>query len=96
MAEFFLASSLTPFDGSRPVSVPLIPIRTLLGQIKPSYLNIDVEGAEYEVLPLVTKSDVRAISVEVHDSAKNSELIAKMAVNGFECRKISEALLHFF
>ncbi len=97
-AEFYVASkffesSLTPFPAARKVTVPKIGIKTLIEKVRPTYLNVDVEGAEYDVLPLVTKSDVRCISVEVHDPNRTPAFIKTMAENGFSSQE-EGSLLH--
>jgi FkbM family methyltransferase len=91
----FFASSLSPSQTARQVTVPALGIRTLLQRYKPTYLNIDVEGAEYDLLPLVTKNDVRCISVEVHDKSRNDSLKEAMRTNGFACLEVNRALFHF-
>lgn len=92
----FFASSLAPSSSARKMEVPVIGIRDLLEKIRPNYLNMDVEGAEFDTLPLVKKSDVRCISVEIHDDNKVNTLIKSMQQNGFfDSEMHYSSLMHF-
>jgi FkbM family methyltransferase len=95
LQDKFYASSLTPCENARKVSVPLIPIDIFLKEAKPTYISMDAEGAEYDVLPHVTKSQVRAISVETHDNGDAISLIGKMKDNGFTLSYNRKKILHF-
>lgn len=92
----FSASSLMPSATAKKMPVPVIGIRALIETINPTYLNIDIEGAEFDVLPLISKKDVSRISAEVHDETKTEHLVKTMEANGFKCRFCGNLLLHLF
>lgn len=62
----FWASSTVPRPGSRPIRVPTRSLRSLLRELRPQVLVVDVEGGEaslFEGLPL---DGVRSVVMELH------------------------------
>lgn len=72
---------------AEPVAVAQIDLLELLQRHRASYLVMDVEGGESELLPMVAKSDVRKVCVEMHPhyvgDQKVSDAISTMLVAGF-------------
>jgi FkbM family methyltransferase len=93
--DLFFASSMNFVPGSLKISVPAFSIRSLLNHIKPSFLSVDIEGAEYDILPLISKEDVRCIIAELHDELRTSTLIYAMTKQGFRPVQYGRSLVAF-
>lgn len=79
--EPFTISSLDPSGGGTPFFVPTVGFRGALARWQPSYLMIDVEGAEVKLLsdtPLL--ATVRSICVETHQAVVGLPAIQLMLV----------------
>lgn len=50
-------------------------IASILNDFKPSVVKIDIEGGEYEILPVADLSDARALFVEFHGCASTVESV---------------------
>jgi FkbM family methyltransferase len=65
-ASFQNSSSLATEAGMRPVTVPVRPLNAELARIRPTFLVIDIEGGEIELLAYADLTGVRKIMLEVH------------------------------
>ncbi|ADZ72685.1 Methyltransferase, FkbM family protein [Polymorphum gilvum SL003B-26A1] len=52
--------------GMARIAVPCDDIRTVMAEVRPSVLLIDVEGTETDIVPLIDLSGVRAVMIQVH------------------------------
>jgi FkbM family methyltransferase len=67
--EDFWESSLAPSAGATPVQVPQLDFAGELAGARPTYLMVDIEGGEVELLPHIRIPEhVRALCVEMHPS----------------------------
>lgn len=84
----FWASSLTPQAGSTPVEVPEMAASELMHRLKPTYLVMDIEGGEAELLPKMPLETVRSICLEIHPwvvgETAISDMIAAIEAQGFK------------
>ena len=77
----FWTSSLTPVDDARRVDVP---VRNLDSELQGcSYMIVDIEGAETELLSSGLPG-IRAICVETHPDVSGNHAISKMLATLFE------------
>ena len=71
------------------------PISCILPEVtEDSWLKLDIEGAEYEVLPALLKTGVRPkiISMEIHDfKQRGSHLLSLLKAHGYEWNEIFQA-----
>jgi FkbM family methyltransferase len=84
----FWASSLLPMPGARTVEVRAESFGETLDRIRPSYLMIDIEGGEVDLLASeVLPPHVRAICLEVHPTVTGapaaSALVGRLIDEGF-------------
>ena len=84
----FASSSLTPSDESTTaVRVPQLDLNEQMARIRPTYLIMDVEGAEDELFRTIDLSTVRKILVELHagwiGEARMAEILRQVEEQGF-------------
>lgn len=66
--QHFWANSMVPGKvGKQKVQVEMASGNRLIREYRPTYLNCDIEGAEFEVFPELDLESVRKILVEVHE-----------------------------
>ena len=64
--EDFWGSSLSPSPGAREIVVPGRPFMRELEELRATYLAVDIEGGEAELLAPALPPSVRAVCLEVH------------------------------
>jgi FkbM family methyltransferase len=75
----FWTSSVDPTTGGRPVIVPGRPFDAELQRVQPTYLMLDIEGAEIELLAgQLLPSAVRAVCMEVHPGVVGRAQVHKL------------------
>ncbi len=74
----FWASSPHPSSGGRRVSVPGRSFDAEMERFKPTYLMLDIEGAEVELLARPIPSSVRAICMETHPRVLGREPVQRL------------------
>ncbi len=78
VARDFWASSLCPVpDTVRTVEVPALAASALMARVRPTYLVMDIEGGEAELLPHIPLDGVRCLCVEIHPEATGQEAMDK-------------------
>lgn len=89
--EFHLAkdfwSSSAHRQGPRQITVQQLDLNTELRRLRPTFLIVDIEGGECELLAEADLSSVRKICVETHpdvlDNASLSRMLAGLIAKGF-------------
>jgi FkbM family methyltransferase len=76
--EEYWASSLTPRADSRKITVPQRSFASTLDQLRPSYLLMDIEGGEVELLAAELPGFVRAACLEVHPHVVGKDLTDRL------------------
>ena len=83
----FWASGTTALPDSEAIRLPALSFATLLAEVRPQVLVLDVEGAECGLFDGVDLGGVRAISLELHRRltglAGIRDLFATLATQGF-------------
>lgn len=86
IADQFWASSANGGDG-RTVEVPRLDVRALEREVRPTYVVIDIEGGEVDLIPLLTLDTVDKLCIEIHGDvvgeAAIEALIADLERRGF-------------
>jgi FkbM family methyltransferase len=59
----------------RPVAVPQVDIRRVIEEVRPTFLIMDVEGAELDLVPAIPWGGIRKLLLEVHPA-----LVGEVAV----------------
>ena len=76
--EDFWTSSLDPAQGGSLITVPARTLDEELAVHRPTYLMVDVEGAEVELLVNRLPEHVRAVCVETHAEVVGRDCIQRM------------------
>jgi FkbM family methyltransferase len=85
--EDFWASSLRPDDHARRVRVPTASFTEAMSRFTPTYLTVDIEGGEVELLSAPLPAHVRAICLEVHPGVagvtETRTMFGRLIADGF-------------
>jgi FkbM family methyltransferase len=85
VTENFCTSSLVPVPGSTEVRVPLLDAATEFAAAEVSYLIVDIEGGEADLLLPPLPSSVRKICVECHPAiSPPGAMLASLLAQGFQ------------
>jgi len=89
----------SPSDYEATVEVPIRSLNDEIGRISPTFLIVDIEGAEIELMPYADLSGVRKMVVEYHPSvngaAKANALRRRLRRQGFvECDRAGTCILY--
>ncbi len=81
-----LASSLLK-TSAEIVQVPQLSLNEIIESIRPNFLIMDIEGAEYDIFRLIRFQTIKKMQVELHPSilgeVKMSEIFDLLRSNGF-------------
>lgn len=88
----FWSSSVTPWNqNARAVKVPVKSFNEEVRRINPTFLIMDVEGGEYEILKNADFYNIDKLAIELHEKLIGSEKVqfikAKLAETGFQVNK---------
>jgi FkbM family methyltransferase len=64
----FRASSAVQFDAGEQIRVPMRSFNEELQRIRPTFLIVDIEGGEYDLVQFMNFSGIRKILIEVHEN----------------------------
>lgn len=88
----FLTSSSTDLSGEPEIRVPAVAVAREMQRIQPTFVVMDIEGGESELLPLMDLSGVRKIALELHPGilgqARVDELLEDLAEQGFRTNRV--------
>ncbi len=73
--DAFWESSLTPHEGARQVSVPGRLLAKELERADATYLMLDIEGAEIDLLRAPLPTGIRAVCMEVHPDSVGDQAV---------------------
>jgi FkbM family methyltransferase len=86
----FWASTLTPPEGAkntRAVTVPALRFGSILAQVDPTVLSIDIEGGEQDLFDAALPPDLRLIVMELHPAVYGKrgvkQIFDRLSVQGF-------------
>jgi FkbM family methyltransferase len=79
--EHFTESTLKPTEGLTRISVPRRSFAQALDAHRPTYLMVDIEGAEVELLARKLPADVTALCVETHPQVVGREALDELAMS---------------
>jgi FkbM family methyltransferase len=89
--NFWASSIYDKAEGAKKLDVPVVDFNETLRTIDPSFLYIDVEGGEYDLIKHADFSNVRKLLIEIHDWVLSPEQIlevqATLQAHGFVLRE---------
>ncbi|GGB41463.1 hypothetical protein GCM10011505_23630 [Tistrella bauzanensis] len=100
--NFFSSTTVDHGQSAEKVTVRQQPISDVLTHLRPSYLIMDIEGGEVDLVPAMDLSSIDRILIEVHPHkagpAPVSAMIASILGRGFclDTRRSSRDVLFFF
>ncbi len=85
--DSFLASSVHKLDNTVEVVMEQQDLNSTIAKLQPTYLVMDIEGAEYEVFKLIDFQSIRKVQFELHPLLLKEDQIKaifkKLADSGF-------------
>jgi len=93
LAPHFWSSSLSERDDRQAVNVPAITLHSLIEKYKPTYIMMDVEGAEYELILNTNLDNVQKICVEIHPHYIGMYKAAEITTRLLECGFLADRSL---
>lgn len=85
--SFISSSAIKRSSNAREIEVPKIDVNNEISRIQPTFVIIDVEGVEYELVPYIDLSNVQKVIIELHDwiigSEKVKEVRSVLTAKGF-------------
>ena len=100
-AHFFSSSATAPHPETPGLEVPTLDVRAEFARIRPTFVLMDIEGGEGELVPLIDWSGVEKLAIELHPELLGPEgmrsLLATLAAAGFkESRLLSGKRKRYF
>lgn len=85
--SFWASSTIRRKPDDRAIQVPVVPFNEEIRKIDPTFLLLDIEGGEYELLQNADLHNVRQICIELHTDVLGDEkaetVKTKLAEQGF-------------
>ncbi|MGB3246683.1 MAG: FkbM family methyltransferase [Sulfitobacter sp.] len=98
--EMFWAASTTPISGARKISTPRISLNERIRTLQTSFLIMDIEGGEIDIIETLEPGSLRKIAMELHPEVTGQDAIDSMfqrlSEQGFTCRWKSNAGQHAY
>ncbi len=85
--DFWASSLLKPAEPCKEVTVPVYAVNEEVRRINPTFLLMDIEGGEYDLIKSIDFHNIRKISIEIHTDvlgqARVDEIKSIMSDAGF-------------
>ncbi len=98
--DVFWAASTTPIPGARQVKTPMVSLNDTIRLLKPTFLIMDIEGGEIDVIDIIEPQSVKKIAMELHPQVTGQGAIDKMITRlsgfGFRMAWMSNAGEHAY
>lgn len=75
--HFWSSSTVRRSKDAQAVSVPQTPLSEAIGRCRPTFLIVDIEGGEIEVLPQIVASGVGKVLIELHPHVVGADAVAR-------------------
>lgn len=86
--NFWSSSILNRAQGARPIEVPICSFNQMIREINPTFLILDIEGGEYELVKYADFHQVKKLVIELHSWVLQPEQLQfvqdRLAWAGFE------------
>ena len=91
---------LLPCSGAHEVTIPCLPFNETVRQLRPTFLIMDIEGGEVEIVKLLEPGSIRKVAMERHPEVTGERAIVEMERRlselGFTCRWVSSNGTHAY
>ena len=85
--HFFSSSASAPHPETPGLEVPTLDVRAEFARLRPTFVLMDIEGGEGDLVPLIDWSGVRKLAIELHPELLGPEgmkaILATLATAGF-------------
>jgi FkbM family methyltransferase len=71
--HFYSASAVSRSTGAKKIQVPSFAINPVLAQLRPTFLIMDIEGGERDLVPVIDFSGIRKVIIELHPGRIGAE-----------------------
>lgn len=96
----FWAASLSPLENAKIVYTPKLSLNTQLAKLKPSFLVMDIEGGEIDIVNALEPGSICKIAMELHPHVTGQKAIDDMVIRlkslGFTRRWMSSSGQHMY
>tara|TARA_R110002096_G_scaffold113523_1_gene246627 strand:- start:198 stop:512 length:315 start_codon:yes stop_codon:yes gene_type:complete len=96
----FWAASLSPIKDARTVKTPQLSLSKYLATLRPTFLIMDIEGGEIDIVDALDPKGLRKIAMELHPSvtgqAAIDTMVAKLESLGFTRKWMSSSAEHMY
>jgi FkbM family methyltransferase len=98
--DLFWAASTSPIPGAREVTTVCLPFNETIGELRPTFLIMDIEGGEVDIVDMLEPGIIRKIAMERHPEITGEGAIIKMdrrlSKLGFARRWVSNGGQHAY
>jgi len=96
----FMSSSIIKHKGAKPITVPVVSFNEKVKNINPTFLFLDIEGGEYELVEYADFYHIRKLMIEIHSWILSSKQIKfvkdKLIQRGFHLAESSGKEVFYF
>jgi FkbM family methyltransferase len=64
--HFYSASAVSSSTGAKKIQVPSFAINPVIRRLRPTFLIMDIEGGERDLVPVIDFSGIRKVIIELH------------------------------
>lgn len=87
-SNFWSSSSKKRSENSKKVSIPTIDINEEINRVSPTFMIVDIEGGEIDLIDKINFTSVKKLILEVHPhvigDGNTSKVIAQLVSKGFD------------
>lgn len=76
--DFWASSLLPPAEPCEEVTVPVYALNEEVRRINPTFLLMDIEGGEYDLIKSIDFHTIQKISIEIHTDVLGQERVDEM------------------
>jgi FkbM family methyltransferase len=77
-AHFYSASAISFSSDAKKIQVPSFAINSVIHQVRPTFLIMDIEGGERDLVPAIDFSGIRKVLIELHPGRIGDEGVRRV------------------
>jgi FkbM family methyltransferase len=99
--DCYASSCIRRSTTAEPIQVPIVDAGEIIKRVRPSFLVVDIEGTEVDLLPSLPLEMVKKICIELHPhivgNGRTSQLLSVLIAKGFVADfSVSRATVWYF